>query len=163
MRDSAGELIGRIIVLREITAEREAARLKSELVATVSHELRTPLTGVLGFVELLLQHDLDGATSRRYVQTIHSEARRLTALVDDFLDVQKIEAGRFTLALESFELSELLAAPGRAVLGAVRASRTSHSTRPRSRSRWWATATASARSSPTCSPTPSSTRPAVAS
>ena len=119
VRDSAGELIGRIIVIREITAEREAARLKSELVATVSHELRTPLTGVLGFAELLMQEDLDDDTSRRYVQTIHSEARRLTALVDDFLDVQKIEAGRFTLALESFELSELLAAPGRAVLGTV--------------------------------------------
>jgi signal transduction histidine kinase/CheY-like chemotaxis protein len=108
VRDSAGELIGRIIVLREITAEREAARLKSELVATVSHELRTPLTGVLGFAELLMQDDLDGETIRRYVHTIHGEARRLTALVDDFLDVQKIEAGRFTLALESFELSELL-------------------------------------------------------
>jgi signal transduction histidine kinase/DNA-binding response OmpR family regulator len=108
VRDSAGELIGRIIVVREITAEREAARLKSELVATVSHELRTPLTGVLGFAELLMHHSLDEATSKRYLKTIHSEAGRLTALVDDFLDVQKLEAGRFTLALESFELGELL-------------------------------------------------------
>jgi signal transduction histidine kinase/CheY-like chemotaxis protein len=108
VRDAAGELIGRIIVVREITAEREAARLKSELVATVSHELRTPLTGVLGFAELLMHHGLDEATSKRYLKTIHSEAQRLTALVDDFLDVQKIEAGRFTLALESFELRELL-------------------------------------------------------
>jgi signal transduction histidine kinase/CheY-like chemotaxis protein len=108
VRDSAGELIGRIIVVREITAEREAARLKSELVATVSHELRTPLTGVLGFAELLMHHRLDEATTNRYLKTIHSEAQRLTALVDDFLDVQKIEAGRFTLALESFELGELL-------------------------------------------------------
>ncbi len=108
VRDSAGELIGRIIVVREITAEREAARLKSELVATVSHELRTPLTGVLGFAELLMHHGLDEATQARYLQTIHSEAQRLTSLVDDFLDVQKIEAGRFTLALESFELGELL-------------------------------------------------------
>jgi signal transduction histidine kinase/CheY-like chemotaxis protein len=108
VRDSAGELIGRIIVVREITAEREAARLKSELVATVSHELRTPLTGVLGFAELLMHHGLDEATSKRYLKTIHSEAQRLTALVDDFLDVQKIEAGRFTLALESFELGALL-------------------------------------------------------
>ena len=108
VRDSAGELIGRIIVVREITAERDAARLKSELVATVSHELRTPLTGVLGFSELLMHHDLDDDTGRRYLQTIHSEAQRLTALVDDFLDVQKIEAGRFTLALESFELAALL-------------------------------------------------------
>ncbi|MDX6599435.1 MAG: hypothetical protein QOE87_3322 [Gaiellales bacterium] len=108
VRDSAGELIGRIIVVREITAEREAARLKSELVATVSHELRTPLTGVLGFAELLMHHGLDEATRGRYLKTIHSEAQRLTALVDDFLDVQKIEAGRFTLALESFELGNLL-------------------------------------------------------
>ena len=108
VHDSAGELIGRIIVVREITAERDAARLKSELVATVSHELRTPLTGVLGFAELLMHHDLDDNTGRRYLHTIHSEAQRLTALVDDFLDVQKIEAGRFTLALESFELAALL-------------------------------------------------------
>jgi signal transduction histidine kinase/CheY-like chemotaxis protein len=121
VRDAAGELIGRIIVVREVTAEREAerlkseitgardtAQLKSELVATVSHELRTPLTSVLGFAELMLHHDLDEDTRRRYVQTIHAEAKRLTGLIDDFLDLEKIEAGRFTLALESFELSELL-------------------------------------------------------
>ncbi len=108
VRDSSGALIGRIIVVREVTAEHEAARLKSELVATVSHELRTPLTGVLGFAELLMHHDLDADARLRYTQTIHSEARRLTALVDDFLDLQKIEAGRFTLALDSFDLGELL-------------------------------------------------------
>jgi signal transduction histidine kinase/DNA-binding response OmpR family regulator len=121
VRDAAGELIGRIIVLREITAEREAerlrseivgerdtARLKSELVATVSHELRTPLTSVLGFAELMLHHDLDEETRRRYLQTIHREAQRLTRLIDDFLDLEKIEAGRFTIALEPFDLTELL-------------------------------------------------------
>jgi PAS domain S-box-containing protein len=108
VHDSAGELIGRIVVMREITAERDAARLKSELVATVSHELRTPLTGVLGFAELLLRCDLDDETRRRYALTIQGEAQRLTALVDDFLDLQRIEAGRFTLALESFELSDLV-------------------------------------------------------
>jgi PAS domain S-box-containing protein len=108
VHDSSGTLIGRIIVVREVTAEHEAARLKSELVATVSHELRTPLTGVLGFAELLMHEDVDADSRQRYVQTIHSEAQRLTALVDDFLDLQKIEAGRFTLALEPFELRELL-------------------------------------------------------
>ena len=74
VRNSAGELIGRIIVVREVTAEREAARLKSELVATVSHELRTPLTGVLGFAELLMHQDVDEPTRRRYLETIHGEA-----------------------------------------------------------------------------------------
>jgi CheY-like chemotaxis protein len=108
VRNSAGELIGRIIVVREVTAEHAVARLKSELVATVSHELRTPLTGVLGFAELLLHHDLDEPTRRRYLRTIHGEAHRLTALVDDFLDLQKIEAGRFKLALEPFELNDVV-------------------------------------------------------
>jgi PAS domain S-box-containing protein len=108
VHDSAGVLIGRIIVMREITAERDAARLKSDLVATVSHELRTPLTGVLGFAELLLRRDLDDETRRRYARTIQGEAQRLTALVDDFLDLQKIEAGRFALALDSFDLSDVL-------------------------------------------------------
>jgi CheY-like chemotaxis protein len=108
VHDAAGNLIGRIVVMREITAERDAARLKSDLVATVSHELRTPLTGVLGFAELLISRDLDEVTRRRYARTIQGEARRLTALIDDFLDLQRIEAGRFTLAFEPFELGELI-------------------------------------------------------
>ena len=107
VHDSAGTLIGRIIVVREVTAEHEAARLKSELVATVSHELRTPLTGVLGFAELLMHQDVDADPPPLRADD-PQRGQRLTALVDDFLDLQKIEAGRFTLALEPFELGELL-------------------------------------------------------
>ncbi|MEY2460879.1 MAG: hypothetical protein QOG30_2709, partial [Acidimicrobiaceae bacterium] len=92
----------------EIAGERDTAQLKSELVATVSHELRTPLTSVLGFAELMLHQDLDEDTRRRYLETIHSEALRLTRLIDDFLDLERIEAGRFTIALEPFDLTELL-------------------------------------------------------
>jgi signal transduction histidine kinase/DNA-binding response OmpR family regulator/CHASE3 domain sensor protein len=108
VRDSSGTLTGRITTVREVTAEREADRLKSDLVATISHELRTPLTGILGFAELLVNHDLDDASRARYLETIYNEARRLTNLVNDFLDLQRIEAGRFTLALAPFELGELL-------------------------------------------------------
>lgn len=109
VRDASGSLIGRIFIVRDVTAEREAERLKSELVATVSHELRTPLASILGFSELLVDRDLDADTRTRYLDTIHNEAKRLTALVNDFLDLQRIEEGRFTLALESFELGPLLA------------------------------------------------------
>jgi signal transduction histidine kinase/DNA-binding response OmpR family regulator len=121
VRDTAGHVIGYIVVVREIRGdrevetlqseisdEREAVRINSELVATVSHELRTPLTAVLGFAELLLNHDLDGATTRRYLQTIIGEAERLTGLIDDFLDLERLEAGRFTLALEAFDIADLL-------------------------------------------------------
>ena len=105
---SAGGLIGRIVILREVTAEREADRLKSELVATVSHELRTPLTGILGFAELLRRQALDEATRERYLETIHHEAKRLTALTNDFLDLQRIELGGFSLSLEPFDLRAIL-------------------------------------------------------
>ena len=93
---------------RELQHEREAARQTSDLVATVSHELRTPLASVLGFVELMLHNDLEVDVHQRYLQIVHDEAQRLAELIDDFLDLDKIEAGRFTLALESFELADLL-------------------------------------------------------
>jgi signal transduction histidine kinase len=121
VHDSAGALIGRLIVHREITAERQAARLtaevtsardaarlKSELVATVSHELRTPLASVLGFAELMRTRDLDEATRDRYLAIIQNEAQRLTRLIDEFLDLEKIEAGSFALARDSFDLSEVV-------------------------------------------------------
>ncbi|MEX2614081.1 MAG: CHASE3 domain-containing protein, partial [Gaiellaceae bacterium] len=108
VRDAGGELIGRIIVVREVTAEREADRLKSELVATVSHELRTPLASILGFTELLIERDLDEETRRRYLETVCGEAKRLTSLINDFLDLQRIEAGSFTPTLGVVELNAVL-------------------------------------------------------
>jgi signal transduction histidine kinase/DNA-binding response OmpR family regulator len=108
VRDAAGELIGRLFVLRETTAERQAERLKSELLATVSHELRTPLASILGFAELMVERALDDATSDRYLETIHGEAKRLTRLINDFLDLQRIEAGELSLSVVPFELGGLL-------------------------------------------------------
>jgi len=108
VRDDVGGVTGRIFVARDKTAEHEAERLKSELVATVSHELRTPLASIVGFAELLVDRDVSKETRERYVTTIHGEAMRLTTLINDFLDLQRIEEGDFTLALEPFELTELL-------------------------------------------------------
>jgi signal transduction histidine kinase/DNA-binding response OmpR family regulator len=108
VRDESGELLGRLFALRETTAEKDAERLKEELVATVSHELRTPLTGILGFTELLQTREVSEEQRQRYLGMVHREARRLTALVNDFLDLQRIEAGGFTLALEEVDLAELL-------------------------------------------------------
>jgi signal transduction histidine kinase len=70
--------------------------------------VRTPLAGILGFSELLLHRPADEETRRSYVETIHSEAVRLTALIDDLLDLQKIEAGHLTLASEQFNLVHVL-------------------------------------------------------
>jgi signal transduction histidine kinase/DNA-binding response OmpR family regulator len=108
VRDSKGAVLGRVSVISEVTAEREAERLKTELMATVSHELRTPLASILGFSELLVTRDLDEGTRSSYLGTIYKEAERLTALINDFLDLQRIEEGGLKFALEPFELADLV-------------------------------------------------------
>lgn len=89
-----GFKIGTIIVHRDITMEHEVDQMKSELVSTVSHELRTPLASVLGFTELMLNRELKPERQQKYLITIHKEAKRLTNLINDFLDLQRMESGR---------------------------------------------------------------------
>ena len=97
------------IELEEQNAQlRESERLKSDLVNTVSHELRTPLSGVLGFTKLLLTREFDPETRRHYLGIVDAQARRLSELIDDFLDVQSIEEGRFERARELIDVSMLL-------------------------------------------------------
>ncbi|MCQ6278570.1 GHKL domain-containing protein [Bacillus sp. EB600] len=68
--------------------------MKSELVSTVNHELRTPLSSILGFTELMLNRELKTDRQKKYLATILKETKRLTALINDFLDVQRMEAGK---------------------------------------------------------------------
>ncbi len=84
---------GTMLVMRDVTKETEMDRLKSELVSTVSHELRTPLSSIYGFTELMLNRDIEESRQDRYLRTIHSETERLANLVNDFLDVQRMESG----------------------------------------------------------------------
>ena len=80
---------------------RESERMKTELVNIVSHELRTPLASVLGFTSLLLKRDFEPATRRHYLGIVDAQARRLAALLEDFLDVQRIEHEGVDLATET--------------------------------------------------------------
>jgi CHASE3 domain sensor protein len=70
---------------------RESERMKTELVSIVSHELRTPLASVLGFTALLLKREFDPPIRRHYLGIVDAQARRLASLLEDFLDVQRIE------------------------------------------------------------------------
>jgi signal transduction histidine kinase len=87
---------------------RDSDRMKSELVNTVSHELRTPLAGVLGFTSLLLTRDYDGETRRHYLGVVDAQARRLSELIDKFLDVRRIEEGGFAQVEEVVDIAPLL-------------------------------------------------------
>jgi signal transduction histidine kinase len=97
---------------RELEAQneelRESERMKTELVNIVSHELRTPLASVLGFTALLLKREFDPPTRRHYLGIVDVQARRLAALLEDFLDVQRIEHEGVDLTTEKVDLALLL-------------------------------------------------------
>nr|WP_290666259.1 ATP-binding protein [Ardenticatena sp.] len=105
------KLEAKVVELEKANAElRELDRLKSEFVSTVSHELRTPLNIIIGHAELL--HDeLFGELNehqKRYVGNILRSARHLLDLVEDILDLSKIESGRMDLRLEPFDVREAI-------------------------------------------------------
>jgi signal transduction histidine kinase len=87
----------------------ESEQTKSELVSNVSHELRTPLASVLGFSSLMLDRELPPEEMRRYLEVIRTEARRLAELLNDLLDIQRIEQGSIELKLDEVDLNDLLA------------------------------------------------------
>jgi signal transduction histidine kinase len=86
----------------------ESEQVKSELVSNVSHELRTPLASVLGFSSLMLDRDLPPEEMKRYLEVIRSEARRLASLLNDLLDLQRVEQEALDLRSEEVDLNELL-------------------------------------------------------
>jgi len=94
--------------IRDISQRKEIETLKDNLLSTVSHELRTPLTSVRGFVELLLLRNYPPEQQKNFLCIIDSELRRLTRLINDFLDLQRIEAGRQTYHLEAHDLVPLI-------------------------------------------------------
>lgn len=102
-----GQKIGTIFVYRDITKEYEIDKMKSELVSTVSHELRTPLSSVLGFTELLLTKELKPERQKKYLETIYKEAKRLTNLINDFLDLQRMESGKQEYIMKVYPLNEI--------------------------------------------------------
>ncbi len=90
--DSKSERASQVIYLRDVTHETEVDRMKSEFLSAAAHELRTPMASVYGFSELLLSRDYDRETSREAVETIHAQSRRLIELLNELLDLARIEA-----------------------------------------------------------------------
>jgi protein-histidine pros-kinase len=85
---------------------QDASRLKSEFLATMSHELRTPLNGIIGFSEFLIDEKAGAlnAQQKEFLGDVLASGRHLLRLINDVLDLSKIEAGKMDLAPESFDL-----------------------------------------------------------
>jgi signal transduction histidine kinase len=90
-------------------AEAETAnRLKDEFVSVVSHDLRTPLNAILGWTSMMEDGSLEPSKEKRALQTIHDNATRQLRLVEDLLDLSRLQSGRMALNIEEFDLRALL-------------------------------------------------------
>ena len=92
LHGAAGVSVGRVLYLRDVTHETEVARIKTEFLTTAAHELRTPLASVHGFTELLLAEEFPRDLSREMLTTMHRQSSLLVKLVNELLDLARIEA-----------------------------------------------------------------------
>jgi len=124
VKEETSDIIGTVVLVRDITSEKEVDQMKTDFISTVSHELRTPLTSVLGFTKII-QKRLEEvvfpavATDDRKVQRtirqvdenlkiIASEGERLTTLINDVLDIAKMEAGKIDWRMEPLSIVEVV-------------------------------------------------------
>ncbi|MCB8985906.1 MAG: GAF domain-containing protein [Ardenticatenaceae bacterium] len=109
--DSQGLPLGRGRILQDITQRQELDRMKSSLIATVSHELRTPLAAIKGYASTLLADDVqwDAVSQREFLEIISQESDHLNNLVNDLLDMSRLEAGNLTVNRIACDLGELVA------------------------------------------------------
>lgn len=98
---------GAVLVLHDLTETRRLETIRRDFVANVSHELRTPLTSIRGYTETLLGDAPDPEMSRRFLETILANARRMQRLVDDLLDLSRIESGRWQPAPVELDASAI--------------------------------------------------------
>jgi PAS domain S-box-containing protein len=110
MRDPLGAVAGRIFAFRDISADRMVEQVKSDFVAAVSHELRTPLTSIYGFAETLRRQDIPfGEDERRtFLRYIASESERLTEIVDQLLNVARLDTGDLQVELGRIDLGSVV-------------------------------------------------------
>lgn len=95
-------------MVRDITVEIEIDRMKSDFVSQVSHELRTPLTSIQAYTEMLLDGEVEDRDSQKeYLRITFEEAGRLTRLINDLLDLARIESGRRPMKLGHLDLAVL--------------------------------------------------------
>lgn len=119
------ERIGAVILIRDITKEKEVDQMKTDFISTVSHELRTPLTSVIGFAKIIkkrfesviypkFEQETDKKTARAVLQVkenldiIITEGDRLTTLINDVLDIAKMEAGKIDWKMSTISVGEII-------------------------------------------------------
>jgi signal transduction histidine kinase/DNA-binding response OmpR family regulator len=101
---------GRVFAFRDVTKEREVDRMKTDFVSMVSHEFRTPLTSIKGYTDLLTSGEVGeiGEDQKEFLQIVQTNADRLMALVNDLLDISRLEQGRVELRAVTVDMVPLI-------------------------------------------------------
>jgi len=86
----------------------ESDQLKSSFLANMSHEVRTPMNGIMGFSQFLKAPDLDEENKLRYIKIINDSCQQLLVIIEDILEISKLETGQIEIILEEFEISEIV-------------------------------------------------------
>ncbi|MDD2634255.1 MAG: ATP-binding protein [Bacteroidales bacterium] len=120
--DNSNKIIGIHGVTRDITEKKKAKeelikakekaeesdRLKSAFLSNMSHEIRTPMNGILGFASLLKRPNLTGEKQQQYIRLIETSGTRMLNIINDIIDISKIESGQMNLFSDDFNLNEIL-------------------------------------------------------
>ncbi len=104
-----GRFVGFVLILLDRTKQAELDRLKADLISIVSHEMRSPLTSIKGYIDLILGGDLGGAPDslKNYLTIVSQNANRLASLIDDMLDVSRLESGKLNMTFGKVDVNFL--------------------------------------------------------
>jgi PAS domain S-box-containing protein len=110
IRDENGQPFGAVSLLRDITEQAAIEEMKTDFISIVSHELRTPLTPIKGYIDLIIEGDAGEITEEQsnYLKIVQSNTDRLVALVNDLLDISRIEAGKIELEIKPVNMLEVI-------------------------------------------------------
>ncbi|EKO3877707.1 response regulator [Vibrio metschnikovii] len=110
MRDAVGEITGYLGIAEDITEYKRMNKMKSEFISTVSHELRTPLTSISGALGLIIGSRFEQLPDKtqKLIETAHRNSQRLSHLINDLLDIEKIAAGKLHFDMRLHELRPLV-------------------------------------------------------
>jgi PAS domain S-box-containing protein len=109
LRLGTTEAISQVLSLRDVTHESEVDQMKSEFLSTAAHEMRTPMASIFGFVELMLHRPLSPERQRDVLETVHRQSQLMINIVNELLDLARIEARRGSdFVLETVDLADLV-------------------------------------------------------
>ena len=122
LRNDRNQIVGAVVAFQDISSLREVDRMKDEFVSIVSHELRTPLTSIQGSVQLVLADSASvvNPEHRQLLQVALNNGERLVRIINDMLDIAKIESGNLTLHPKAIQIAEIVRQSVQVVDGAAR-------------------------------------------